>query len=57
MTATCDAIFCGRAATHRIAGRDYCDRHAQALAASVNARAGRRILRPAPLVAPSPTLA
>jgi hypothetical protein len=51
MTATCDSLLCGRPAAYRIAGRAYCDRHAEGLAAAVNARAGRRIVRPTRLVA------
>jgi hypothetical protein len=51
MTATCDSLLCGRPATSRIAGRAYCDRHAEGLAAAVNVRAGRRIVRLTRLVA------
>ena len=57
MTATCDSLLCGRPATHRVAGRGYCDRHAEALAATVNAKAGRRIIRPTRLTVISPVVA
>lgn len=50
MSATCDTLFCGRPATQRITGRTYCDRHAEGIAAAVNRKAGRLIVRPARLV-------
>jgi hypothetical protein len=51
MSATCDTLFCGRPATQRITGRTYCDRHADGIAAAVDRKAGRRIVRPVRLVA------
>jgi hypothetical protein len=50
MTAICDSLLCGRPAGRRVAGRVYCDRHAEAFVASVNSKAGRRIVRPTPIL-------
>lgn len=50
MSTTCDRMHCGRPATHRLTGRPYCARHAADIARDIDARAGRAIVRLAPLV-------